>query len=394
MVDRIRGFYYDSQLLNPLYTITLHPNTRAIPKSDGVLDWVPPGPASVDTGDDLVSRSLRKTVSGYQHHDTKWDAHFTNGYSGESGGTGDDGWLPPIDNGPNSKYYAEPVMSCIFGEDFNFSVTNEWGGFDGGNAIEDIFKSVKPFAPIVSRLGEGLKGASKSMEGYNGFGSGIVSTLTGFADRLGGAAKEIGGTLNKALYVQGTRYQLYNGTSTGFGNLSMKCTLLSDWQETWPGSGVTRFLTVYDQLNALYPYCVGFYEREQGGLGWLSQKLPEKVRKPIDDFVKDYVGWQSPPAGFEANTKNVDVCNKGTLRMMFGGYYTIDNLVVRGWNVNLSRQMCKHPVTGRGVPLYADVMLELQPASVYTDIRLARFLGNSGMEEIQEAHHRKADKKK
>jgi len=37
------------------------------------------------------------------------------------------------------------------------------------------------------------------------------------------------------------------------------------------------------------------------------------------------------------------------------------------------------------VPLYADVTLELGPASVYTDVKLGRFLNNAGMNSIIKA---------
>ena len=68
--------------------------------------------------------------------------------------------------------------------------------------------------------------------------------------------------------------------------------------------------------------------------------------------------------------------------MVFGGYYTLDNLVIRNVNVSVSRQLCKHPITGETIPLYADVQIDLTPASAYTDRSVARILNNSGMQEI------------
>jgi hypothetical protein len=74
---------------------------------------------------------------------------------------------------------------------------------------------------------------------------------------------------------------------------------------------------------------------------------------------------------------------------MLGGYYTIDNLVIKNVSFNVSRTLCKDPAVEEGtkggpkmVPTYADVQLELQPASVYTDVKLGRFLNNEGMNSI------------
>lgn len=376
--DKVHGFYYDHQMMNPLYTVTLHPNTRARAPQDNDFDW----------SNDLVNK---KDAFEIEHFDTKWEEFLTNGYSGASSGT-NGGYLPGIDPfKPWSKYYAEPICSSIFSEDFMFSLNNEWSSWDGGNAIENLFKTAKPYAPMMTSLAQGLKGAEKSMEGLNGFGASAVQAMTNLAGTAGDAFNKAGNKLNKALYIQGTRYSMYNGTSTHFGNMSMKFTVLSDWVQDWPspnGDAPWRFSTVYDKIRRIFPYALGFYRPERGGLGWLWEeiKVKKEISEPIDKFIAEYAGWQSPPGGYEASTKNINNVQKGTLRLVLGGYYTIDNLVIKNWTVNMSRQLCKNPDKPEEmVPLYADIQIDLAPAGVYTDAKLDQFINQGGMKEIIKA---------
>ncbi len=183
---------------------------------------------------------------------------------------------------------------------------------------------------------------------------------------------------------------MYNGTSTNFGTMSMKFTLLSDWKKWHPKDIKYHFMSVYDQLAYIYPYCMGQFEKAsekevESAIGKITES--KKAQEALGKFVNEYVGWQSPPGGFKSINRNIDVQQLGTLRLMMGGYYTIDNLVIKNITVNVSRQLCKDPTSKKGnmIPMYADVTLELRPASVYTDLSLGRFLNNSGMLEIHKA---------
>ena len=353
--DKVRGFYYDHQIMNPLYTVTLHPNTR--PKSYD--EWS----NSLVDGHDLIIDNIKSSASSTgtdpqdKHYDKEWDRFFTLGYN-ESPDNNLDGYLPVISNGAWCKYYAEPICSSIFQEDFSFNINNEWSSWDAGNPIEGIYNSIRQWAPLIGTGAKALKEGVSSMNGDN-FGADIVRGITPYVDKLANFTMGASHTFNKALYIQGTRYSMYNGTSTDFGgSMTMKFTLLSDWKEWYPGENDYHFVSVYDQLNLIY----------------------------LDHFMNDYVGWQNPPAGFEAIDRNIDVVQKGTLRLVLGGYYTIDNLVIKNFQVNVSRQLCKNPnKNGRMVPMYADVTISLTPASVYTDKKLGQFLNNTGMQSIQKA---------
>lgn len=383
--NKVQGFYYDHQIYNPLYTVTLHPNTRPYP-GDKSVKWKD-CPEGIDDSNDLIISSFTGKDHPDKHYDKKWDEFFTNGYTEDNNGTPSDGKLPVLTDNPHSKYYAEPICSSIFTEDFNFSIANEWSGHDGGNFLESAFKNLKPYAPFLGTLAKGIK--NTDLEGAKGLGGSAASWLSSILGEAGNIAEGLEPVLNKALYIQGTRYSMYNGSSTNFGNMTMKFTLLSDWKQWYPGSTDYHFMTVYDQLMYIYPYCIGFYEAGLGG------KVDSFIRKEIKNgtlvetvskFANAYVGWQSPPGGFESINRNIDVQQKGTLRLVLGGFYTIDNLVIKDINVNVSRQLCKDPTDKDNmVPLYADVQITLQPASVYTDLSLGRFLNSSGMASIIKA---------
>lgn len=315
--SQISGFYYDEQLKNKYLRVSLHPNTEL--KGD---EWVE------------VSGETLRPMS-------------TSTWSG--------------------LYRKEPIAVSLLTEDFQVEINNSWTDFDSGNPIESLWNSAKPYAPMLKRLGTGLKEATKSMGGTK-LGSTVADFLNTGAETIGDLADIGSKYLNKALIVQGTRFSYYAGTSTTFGNLAMKYTIFSDWDENG------EFITVNDQLNKIYPYSMGTYDKYTGQIfgGGTADKI-----------LGEYIGVQNPPGGFEADTKSVDNCQKGTLRLVIGGYYSIENLIVRNVSFVMSKAMAKHPkVAGELTPLYADVTITLAPASMYTDKALMRFTNNAGMEDI------------
>ena len=126
-------------------------------------------------------------------------------------------------------------MVFIFQEDFSFNINNEWSSWDGGNAIEGIYNNIRQWAPLIGTGAKALKEGVSSMNGDN-FGADLVRGITPYVDKLANFGMDAAHTFNKALYIQGTRYSMYNGTSTDFGgSMTMKFTLLSDWKEWYPG---------------------------------------------------------------------------------------------------------------------------------------------------------------
>ena len=95
------------------------------------------------------------------------------------------------------------------------------------------------------------------------------------------------------------------------------------------------------------------------------------------------IGFQDPPAGFKAINKNVDACQKGTFRLVFGGKYAIDNLVGGTMNVTLSKQVVKIPDTSsedglRFAPLSAEVVLNFKCASSFSNRIVSNILEGKG----------------
>lgn len=119
------------------------------------------------------------------------------------------------------------------------------------------------------------------------------------------------------MVIQGTRFSYYGGTSTNFGNLTMRFTLFADWKIQ---NGEPVFMTVHDQLNEIYPYVMGKFRPIQTNLE--NSKITKFLDKAlngnyisdaagtIDDFVETYFGWQDAPGGFQASVRSIDTCQK------------------------------------------------------------------------------------
>jgi hypothetical protein len=73
--------------------------------------------------------------------------------------------------------------------------------------------------------------------------------------------------------------------------------------------------------------------------------------------------------------------------------YTLENLVITSMNASYSRIPCKHPTElGKIIPLYADIVLSLQPATMYTDTALKAFVEGKAWEAVRgEENMRKDD---
>lgn len=353
----MNGFYYDSQKNNPFMSVTLHANTTRAVNSDGKVEW-------------------RKWKDGDKYFNGEFLEYMSEKPSTSEG----EHW--------SALYNAIPIASSILKSDLSFDLNNSWTDFDGGNAIESLFNSAKPYAPIIGKISQGLK---KGLEKFNSdpnhpVGSAVVDILNkgaGFISEIGENASKF---LNKSLIVQGTRFAYYSGSSTDFGTLQMQFTLFADWLPNYddPTDPNLKFTTVYDQLNRIYPYSIGGYESYKDDEGLKLNSLIDGA----GDFVSNYVGWQTPPGGFEMGSLNVDICMKGTLRLVIGGFYSIENLVISNMHVELSKAMTKYPVLpedenyGNITPLYANVSIVLRPVTIYTDRALMQITNNKGMERI------------
>lgn len=422
------GFYYDAQLSNPLLTATLHTNTY-------IANWVqnPSNQDPYDMGEQFDWR-LWNPVSDKKEEniaagDTVCLDKITDNYS------------DAYPRNPSACYREKPLITAILNEDFMVQVGNSWGDAGGMSSLEQTFNQMKSAAAYHKEIGAGISEISKAITPYlngNGFLSkagkwvndNLLSKVTGDGkptDRL-----------NSALITQGSRFSYYGGTQTTFQNLTMRFTLFADWVYDDRVNDVV-FKTVHEQLREIYPYAIGKYDPVDAS-GVLNKIKTDTgwVRKSLDktnEVISTFFGWQSPPAGFQADVRSLDTCQKGTLRLVLGGYYTAENLLIDGMSVNFSKTMTKIPPNSKKLqtegkyryeyytderagieyddegneigyageyvldhlshystidteggltPLYADVTINLRPATNYSDNAIIHFSSNKGLGKIEQ----------
>ena len=112
----------------------------------------------------------------------------------------------------------------------------------------------------------------------------------------------------------------------------------------------------------------------------------------LDSIDPDFVQWMCPPGGFRANIHFIDFIQPGTLKLKFGSYFSIPNLVCENATFNFSKQMVKDPAayynyksTGEEnkfddiiSPLYCDVTLQFRPCTKFSDKTLKQYIMGAG----------------
>lgn len=385
---RPKGFYYDTQLNNPLLTATLHPNTYIT----NVPMYGKEGYSPYDYKDSFE-------WALFDPKKVKCLEKLTDNHSGNEN--------------PSECYREKPLITAILSEDFQVEVGNMWGDAGGTTPIESAFNQAKGMAAYNKEMAAGLQDLSKTLKENTGI-LGWIGKQTG---NIGSFMEKNVDRLNSALITQGTRFAYYGGTSTTFGNLSMRFTLFADWIPDESGRNY-GFKTVHEQLMEIYPYAIGKYsslntdKAKELVASYTDNKTANDITDAAGNVIETFFGWQNPPAGFRADVRSLDCCQKGTLRLVMGGYYTAENLIISGMNVNFSKVMTKIPPRakrfkrtsekqegvfteysnseilidseheGQLTPLYADVTISLRPASHYTDNAIINFSSNKRTGEI------------
>lgn len=331
----VSGFYYDSQLDNKLLSVTLHGNAIPPDKNNPGGDWTHVPDSEAD----------------------------------------DEVYNTPKEGGEVWKYSKIPLAKSIITEDFNVSISNTWTPF-GGDPISQIWNEQKPMAPYIGELANALATIAKKTASYDFSGSTIPwlsngggQKLASFFDSVSKAQLRQSKLLSRSLVVQGTRFTYFGGTGTDFGNLNMKFMVFAGYN----ADGVWK--SVKDQIEPLIPYIIGDFvpldvDLGKGGVG-----------EDVSKFVNEFAQWQLPPGGFEANLKNIDVVQQGTLKLNIGPYYALTNLVLSNAQFNYSKNMVKNPEKWKSdrapelEPMYCDVMLNLRPATLYSKNSMMNFIG-------------------
>lgn len=318
----ISGFYYDQQLENPVLRISLHPNTVYV------------------KGEGTAAGEWRKVDDPEETRE-----------------------IPGVETWEYSKI---PIAVALCNEDFSVDIVNSWSDF-GGDPIGNIWNDNKASAPYMREFAKGLSTIASKTESYLQNDDKKLSKISRGAFDLIAALGRFGSEkledqakyLSRALIVKGTRFSYYSGTGIAFGNLIMKFTLFPKWE----GS---TFVSVIDQIQGIMPYIIGDYidvtELGTGDLG---------------EFVKEFASWQLPPGGFQSELQDVDIVQKGTLKLRFGTFYALDNLVINNCNLTFSKTMVKNPSSKTGpdlTPMYCDVTLSLKPVTKYSKEKLIQFI--------------------
>lgn len=324
------GFYYDEELHNPLTRVTLHANKKY--NNDKVLV------KEKDKPDKTVERKF----------------------------TLDGPWVPVGDKDDDG-YSLTPIATSIFSEDFSFDIANNFSEF-GDDPIGSLWNSqaaTAPYSKLISEAFQSMSAKSIDWSEEKG-GVGWADAFAKFGGFMSSALGKDSRLRSRALRVNGTQFSYYSGTNINFNNMSMKFTLLSDWEGD-------SFKSVIEKLNGgewpLLAYVIGDYI-----------PVTEVGDGAIGTFISSWASWQLPPGGFRANLKNVDTINEGTLKLKFGPYFSINNLIISGCSISMSKNMIRNP-KGNGtsenpyiVPMSCDVTLQFKPAANFSKVTLTKIL--------------------
>lgn len=381
------GFYVDTDFTHRDLVVSLHPNMKIKRKDDGSIDYdvlrlnsktVVRNTETINTkeGTSKVNTAeVKKEVLEEKH--VQWEA-----FSQEEA---DPDSLNVFGRAVTYPYSKVPILKTFVHEDFNVSVANSWTNNGGGDAVSEIFNLVKPYAAYLPYLKDQFmiawdaqkNGLSKEdMKDIKNsrvadFAMNAVNTihnaLEGTGDRKNhGEGSNLFDTitkeLNSTLVSQGSRFSYYQGTGTSFSHLNMRTTIFPEYDSDG------NLITVLDKLEKIFPYVMGSFEHDE---------LIKKIN------AEDFVSWQRPPGGFEANIFDIDAIQKGTLKLKIGSMYSLDNLVVQSMQLNLSKTVLKIPNPFKQLktptPLYAEITLDLMPVTKYSVNSLMDFVNGSRM---------------
>ena len=297
-------------------------------------------------------------------------------------------WVMAKENIDADGYLQKPLARAPLAEDYQVAVSNTWSQF-GDDEIGKMWNNIKPFAPYVSHLAEAAgtmldKMGEMKLSEDKATNSTIFEGLSKVVSEVKSWSEKGAKVLNRSLIAQGARFSYYSGTGVGFGNLSMKFTVFSGYVQDYEDSRTYRWMTVDDQLKDLYPYVMGHYSQgvvnSNGEIEGTADKNGENIKTGITGdagaLINEYFAWELPPAGYEADTKNIDTLLKGTLKLRFGAFYSLPNLLCTSAQFNFSKQMVKHWEDGKNKlsPVYCDVVLTFQPATKFSDSVLLSFI--------------------
>ena len=423
-----KGFYYDIQTKDPATRISLHPNTVVTGYTQDVWDSSNPSKHLYDTGDTCIipiwedfssggsnanpnsrlplvstrrfggDRSKPEILTWFTPEDPENSPEiFKTGRYGKWT-SGEDGNRPPT----NYPYAKEAICSAILNEDFRVNVSNNFSKL-GGDPLGEFINSAKSALPIMGEVSNFLKNIAKktseTSENWKkeGKDTSAVDTLGKYLNMASGWTNVNKALMNRAIVFQGARFSYFGGTGVAFDNVALNYTMFPYWDtEDCDDNGFPKFKTIYDQLEIILPYVIGdfvplvFSEVVKTGSESKAVSFLKDIEGEAKGIASSFGSWQLPPAGFEAAIKDIDVIQKGTLKLKVGSLYSIDNIVITSCNFTLSKHLIKHPQIEAELenatenaaqyltPAFCDVQLGLKPVSMASKNSLLRFIRGEG----------------
>lgn len=417
-----KGFYYDIQTNDPTTRISLHPNTTIIGYTSDVFDK-----DTVTTAKDAVYKTGSSDIIPVWESFTKnkvYPLYPTKRFSEKEGDEPKPiKWFHPEDEkdqwvisrgswvGKESNkddepgeypYAKEAICSAILNEDFRVSISNNFSKL-GGDPLGDFINQAKSSLPIMENISEFLRSISKktgeTAEQWKKEGKETkrITTLGKYLNAAAGWTNMNKALLNRAIVFQGARFSYYGGTGVAFDNVALNYTIFPYWDtEDLDDNGFPKFKTVYDQLEVILPYVIGdfvpltFAEVVKTGKESKAVTFMKMAEATAKDVASSFGSWQLPPGGFEAVSKDIDLVQKGTLKLKIGSLYSIENIIISSCNFSLSKHLIKHPQIEAKfpdpyrnaaqfmTPAFCDVQLGLKPVSMASKNSLLRFMRGEG----------------
>lgn len=411
-----KGFYYDIQTSEISTRISLHPNTTITGYTTDVFDNENTNNKIYSTGDANII-PVWETLSGgkaYPLYSTKRfgvngrDSDIIKWFHPEP--ESDQmkmtrgAWEGIIDETIEDKYpYAiEPIASAVLNEDFKVSITNTFSKL-GGDPLGQFINSAKSAMPLMQsakvfleKMADKTKKTSEEWK-KEGKETTKIDTLGEFLRKAANWGGMNTALMNRAIVFQGARFSYYGGTGVAFDNVSLNYTMFPYWDlDDRDATGFPKFKTVYDQLEVLMPYVIGdfvplvFAETKRSGNETKAVSFLKDAEATLKEVASSFGSWQLPPAGFEALGKDIDVVQKGTLKLKIGTNYSIENIIISNCNFSLSKHLIKHPQISAAngdverdatqflTPAFCDVQLSLKPVSMASKNSLLRFMRGEG----------------
>ena len=208
----ISGWYYDSQLNNPLTSVSLHSNM--IPEEGEKGTWTWKQISNTNTTEEVVDQKNR-----------------TYKFLGDS----EDETIKGLFDKKPIYYNKYPICQSICNEDFIVNISNDWSDFGVDNIAGSLWNTIRQIGPYKSEIEKAIKpiiqeaakkekNFDKDNASWSDWANHGINWLTENYNAAFGSLGE-SDYFNRALIMQGTKFSYYGGSNVNFTNLGMRFTM-------------------------------------------------------------------------------------------------------------------------------------------------------------------------